>query len=130
MNVVRAFANYLTNIGIGTFGQDLFISRAPAEPNRIFWLKANGGSSVARSVTGQDQKAYVIEVFHRDTNTEAVYEAMQELADDITCAGCLALEGYEVVSVSINGPFTDQDLDNEERTVGFMQITLTIYKEC
>ena len=133
MNVARAFASYLQDTGVATLGQDLFISRAPLStevPSRIFWLKASGGTEVAKSVNGRAQRQHLIEVYHRDTDTAAVYDVMQELSDDLTCAGCLTLEGYEVLEVSTSGPFTDQDLDDEERTVGLLQVRITIRKEC
>lgn len=133
MNVVRAFANYLQDSDVATLGQDLFISRAPSSNktiDRIFWLKANGGSQISRSVNGSAQNNHVISVYHRDTDSESVYETLQELGEDLTCTGCLTLENYDVIQTVINGPWTDQDLDNEERTVGLMQVTITIRKEC
>lgn len=133
MNVVRAFAEYLQGIGVATLGQDLFISRAPSSnnvPPRIFWVKAAGGTSLPRMVNGSSQKTSVIELNHRDVRTEGVYDTLQSLGDDLTCAGCLTLEGYQVTDVSVEGPWTDQDLDDEERDVGLLQITITIYKEC
>lgn len=133
MNVVRAFANYLEDAGVATLGTDLFISRAPSSlttGNRIFWLKATGGGEVSRAITGSAERQYVIEVYHRDTSTEGVYETMQQLGDDLVCAGCLTLEGYDVEDVRTNGPFADQDLDNEERTVALLQVTVSVRNTC
>lgn len=138
MNVVRAFANYLQDSDVATLGQDLFISRAPSsnrtidgQPiDRIFWLKANGGSQVLRTINGSAQNNHVISIYHRDVDSEGVYETLQELGEDLTCAGCLTLESYDVIQTVINGPWTDQDLDNEERTVGLLQVTITIGKDC
>lgn len=133
MNLVRAFAQYLESIGVATLGQDLFISRAPSSnnaPDRIFWVKAAGGTSLPSTVNGSTQRTSVLELYHRDVRTEGVYDTMQTLGDDLTCSGCLTLEGYQVTDVSVDGPWTDQDLDNEERDVGLLQITITTYKEC
>jgi hypothetical protein len=133
MNVVRAFAEYLQGTGVATLGQDLFISRAPSSnkvPDRIFWLKAAGGPPPKKSVSGSSTKPYVIEIYHRDVNTEGVHEVLQELGDDLSCAGCVTLQDYNVTEVQASGPWTDQDLDNEERTVGLLQVTITIHKEC
>lgn len=133
MNIVRAFANYLEASDVATLGQDLFISRAPSSNkviDRIFWIKANGGTQLSRTINGSVIQNHVIEVYHRDVNTEAVYETLQELGDDLSCAGCLTLEDYDVVEAVVNGPWTDQDLDNEERLVGLMQVTITIRKDC
>jgi hypothetical protein len=133
MNVVRAFANYLQATDVATLGQDLFISRAPSSNqviDRIFWLKAGGGSTVSKTVDGSTTKQYIIEIYHRDVNTEGVHETLQELGEDLSCAGCVTLEDYDVLEVATNGPWTDQDLDNEEREVGLLQATITIRKEC
>lgn len=133
MNVVRAFADYLHSVGIATLGTDLFISRAPSSNktgDRIFWLKANGGNQDARSVNGSTTQNYIIEVYHRDVSTEGVYETLQELGEDLACAGCLTLASYDVIQAVINGPWTDQDLDDEERTVGLMQVTITVRQGC
>jgi hypothetical protein len=133
MNVTRALANYLQSISVGTFGTDIFISRAPSSdkvPDSIFWLKATGGSLLKKAVNGSSQRNYVIEIYHRDVNTESVYETLQGLGEDLTCAGCVTLESYDVVEIVTNGPWTDQDLDNEERTVGLLQATITIMEEC
>lgn len=140
MNVLRAFANYLQTTGVATLGQDLFISRAPSSTakavngspvsDRIFWLKSAGGTTISKAVTGSTQKNYLIELYLRDVNTEGVHETMQDLGEDLSCTGCVTLENYDVVSVSVNGPWTDQDMDNEERDVGLLQITVLINKEC
>lgn len=139
MNVVRAFANYLQSAGVATLGQDLFISRAPSSkklrdmglnPNRIFWIKSGGGGPGTKTVNGSSRKPYVIEIYHRDVNTDGVHDVLQELGEDLSCAGCVTLEGYDVDEIETNGPWTDQDLDNEERDVGLLQITITIHKEC
>lgn len=133
MNIVRSFAEYLQGVNVAILGNDLFISRAPSSsnvPDRIFWLKAAGGPPVQRSVNGGSRQSRVIELYHRDVKAEGVYETMQEIADDITCAGCVTLSGYDVIEVQTSGPWTDQDLDNEERQVGLLQITITTHKEC
>lgn len=133
MNVTRAFANYLEAAGVATLGQDLFISRAPSSlraTDRLFWIKSNGGGTEERSVNGGSIKDYAVEVRLRDVDAEDVYETLQELGEDVTCAGCVTLEGYDVQKIKTNGPWTDQDLDNEERTVGLLQVTITIHKEC
>jgi hypothetical protein len=139
MNVVRAFAQYLGDAGVATLGRNLFISRVPSskklrdegiDPNRIFWLKAGGGSPVSKSVNGSSTKNYIIEIYLRDLEADDVNETLQELGDDLSCAGCVTLEGYDVMEVGTNGPWSDQDLDNEERTVGLLQVTITIHKEC
>jgi hypothetical protein len=135
MNVARSFAQYLEDSGVATFGQDLFISRAPTSndrdtsgstvPQNIWWLVANGGSPDSRLL-----RNYSLNVYYRDRSADAVYEKLQKLEEDITCEGCLTLEGYEVVEVVSSGFFADQDIDSEDRTVGLLQVNIKVYKEC
>lgn len=132
MNVTHAFAEYLEGAGLATLGTDMFISRAPSSTkagNRVFWLKAAGGSTPIRSVNGTPRVEHVIEIYHRDVAGEGVYETLQSLGDLLSDAGCVPLSGYNVMSISTNGPWADQDLDDEEREVGMIQATIIVHKE-
>lgn len=130
MNVARAFADYLATVKSLTLGQNLFISRVPSSNqvgNRtVWWIKANGGTVVSRGVQGSAVRQYLIEIYCRDVSAEGLYETLQALGDSLTTAGCMTLAGYDVIHVDTNGPWTDQDLDSEERTVGLLQVKLTI----
>lgn len=131
MNVVRSFADYLVGIDVATLGQDLFISRAPSSNkvgDRIFWLKSGGGTTLSRAVNGSVMQQYIIEIYHRDVNTEGVHETLQGLGDDLSVPGFVTLEDYDLVKLAIDGPWIDQDLDKEERDVGLLRATLTVHK--
>lgn len=129
MNIVHDLAQYLQDQGVATLGQDMFISRAPTEErvdNNIYWLKANGGV--------QDNKfdVYSVQIYYRDINPQCVYDNLQTVSDLLTCnSNCFELTNFDIVSVEAVGFHSDQDLDNEKRTVGLLQVNITTYKgEC
>ncbi|RDH76344.1 hypothetical protein DVS77_21560 [Mycolicibacterium moriokaense] len=132
MNIVTALANYLTDQDVATLGQDLFISRAPTSndlneageeiPQNIWWLLASGGTQTRGFET------YNVDVWYRDIDAEAVYNKLQALHDSVHNA-TVPLTGFEVIRVEALAPVVDQDIDNEERTVGLLQLTITTYKE-
>lgn len=134
MNIVKSLVDYLEDSGVATFGQDMFVSRAPSSntkatnsadiPQNLWWLVSSGGSRDGLLDT------YNVDIHYRDRDAECVYEKLQSLRDNLTCAGCVELEGFEVVSIEVTGFFTDQDIDDEERTVGLLQVTITAYQSC
>lgn len=133
MNIARAFVGYLEDLGIGTFGTDLFIGRAPSSNevvDDIYWVNASGGSPIQTNITGERRKSYLVEVFYRNRDYGAVYEAMQFLEEAINCANCTELEGYETVDITATTFPIDQDLDNEDRKLSLLQATIVTYKGC
>lgn len=139
MNIVTAFAGYLESTDVATLGQDLFTSRAPSSktlkqanlnPDRIFWVKPAPGAPPERSVNGPQRQFYGIELYLRDLSANDVNETLQSLSDSLSCSGCVQITGYDVLRIEVEGPWTDQDLDNEERTVGLLQLTIIVNKEC
>lgn len=132
MNIVEAFAGWMEDESIATLGQDMFISRARTSttvPDAIYWLTAAGGSSGDRNVNGGRQTTSTVNVFYRNTNPKTVYDNLATLADLVNGAECPSLSGFDVVQVETTGPYTDEDLDDENRTVGLLVVTITIYKE-
>ncbi len=132
MNIVKTFANYLQDeLGLGTLGQDIFVSRAPGGVgtlNDIWWLVLDQPSSSERTATGEWRQSVGIGVYFRSVNPETVYNSMEILNQDLLATGCITLVGYNVIEpIQTNGPFIDQDIDLEERTVGKLEVILTIY---
>lgn len=133
MNVPQAFVQYLEDSGLATFGQDLFIGEAPNSNivgDAIWWVKASGGTPEARLPTGGTIKNYLIEVFYRNRNYQAVYEAMKTLEEQLNCDGCTPLEGYETMDIQATVFPIDNDLDSEDRKIGLLQTTIRVYQAC
>lgn len=133
MNIAQAFADYLEEIGFGILGVDLFISRVPSgtnAPGDAKWIVGRGGFQVYRTVTGEEGRQASLSLYMRSYDAQLVYDSLEALDARISCSGCLELEGYNVIEVETSGPFADQDLDDEERTVGLLEITVTLYRNC
>jgi hypothetical protein len=134
MTITRAFVKFLQeNLGIATFGQDLFIGGAPSSdqvPDAVWWVKTAGGVPQSKAVTGGIEKAYRFPVYYRDRDAAGVDQALFDLEESLNCAGCVELEGFEVTDVSTTSFPTDNDLDSESRKVGLLEVTITTFKEC
>lgn len=130
MNIAEAFAAYLEEeLLLGTVGTDIFISRAPETPSTMWWVRLEANTLSDTNITGEVIRPVTLSVYHRDINAKDVYDRLESLQDDLQAPECILLTGYTVIDVEVAGPFTDQDIDREERTVGVLQVTLTIYKE-
>lgn len=119
----------MTAEGYGAFGTDIFIGAAPLEAkDAIFWIVAAGGSPIGKNHTGEKVKNYILSVFYRNTDAADVYEKVQAFEELINSGNCTQLNGYDTIEMSATSFATDQDLDNEDRTIGLIQVTLTIYQ--
>ena len=131
MNVVEAFATYLEEeLSLATLGTDMFISRAPSgvdTDNAIWWLVLSGGGRSVKNATGEWSQTSEISVYYRSTDPAEAYALLERLNHDLLSAGCIELVGYTVREIETTGPFADQDLDDEERTLGLLQVSLTTY---
>jgi hypothetical protein len=132
MTVAQAFAGYLESIDVATLGTNLFISRWPSS-NKIsdpsFLIKDAGGQLIQRTIQGQAINQYLIELYMRYYGAGTVDATLQSLRGQLT-TNAVTLSGYTLYSnPETNGPWSDQDLDDEERTVGFMQIKFVIIEE-
>ncbi len=128
MNIIQSFANWLGENSIATLGQDLRISRAPNKPNHLFWLLASGGAVNSKNVNRGVRQSHTISVYCRDDDPRVVYDSLHTLEELVLTAGCISLEGYVVTDLVTAGPFTDQDLDSQSRTIGLLEITVETYR--
>lgn len=132
MTITKAFAQWMQDNDFATQGQDLFIGGVPADlvdkaPDTCWWIYANGGTPITKNTTGEKQKNYLINVYFRDLNAQNVDETMQTFELLVNGKNCDQLEGFDTIEMEATGFQTDIDLDNEERTVGFVQVTIRVY---
>ena len=128
MNVTKEFAEFLEDEGYGTLGTDLFVGGAPQDaPDVCYWVLSGGGSPTSTNLTNNKQKQYIINVFFRDTDQENVYEKLQAIEELINSDACTQLGSYEVLGIECTLFPTDNDLDVEDRTIGLLEATITIY---
>ena len=125
MNIVESFASWLEQNSFGTLGSSIFIGVAPLNAvDPIIWLVANGGFNQVKAVTGSKIKSYTISIYYRSTNAQDVYNFIEAIETAINSAGCITLNGYDVVEVETIAYPTDQDLDDEDRTVALVEVTI------
>lgn len=129
MSVIDDFATLMVNEGYGTLGTDLFIGTAPLEaPAEVNWIVAGGGTSTLVNQTGERTKQYVVDIYFRSNSAQAVYDKMFAFEDMINSGDCASLENFDTIDIEASVFPADQDLDSEERTIGLVQVTLTLYK--
>jgi hypothetical protein len=129
MNLQESFVQFLAGAVGGTFGTDIFIGEAPSSdqaPDALWWVTAFGGSNLTKLPTGERIESHQVEVRYRNRSGKAVYDALYDLEDGINTT--LDLVGFDIYDVSTLSFPVDEDLDSEERRVGLLQVTITIYK--
>lgn len=133
MSLVADFATYLAGVTSTTLGQTLFIGQAPSSDkvaDSIWWIVENGGGVIQKNATGEARKSYQFNVFCRNRDYEVIKTAMSDLEEDLNCDNCSQLSGYDTIDIEATSFPIDNDLDSEDRKVGLLQVTITIYKEC
>lgn len=130
MTIKRAFAQWLQDNGFGTFNTDLFIGGIPLEIDLTagWWIVGGGGTPIIRAQTGEKSKAYILTVFYRNTDSEDVDEKLQLLEETVNSPECHSLTGYETIDMEATGFQSDDDLDGEDRTIGSVEVTITVYQ--
>lgn len=128
MNIARSFAQFMENEGYGTFGTSLFVGNAPLDrTDEVYWIVPTGGNSIISNQTGEKMKSYIINVFYRNSVAEEVYETLQEFEEAINSDACTQLQGFDTIDVEATQFAADQDIDDQERTVGLVQVTIQTY---
>lgn len=130
--ISEAFVEYLENEGVGTFGQNIFISQVPdSAPDQTFWTVTSGGTPIAKMRTGEQMKQYFILLYYRSPSAKDVERTLFRLEEKLNCASCVELTGFEVYDIECSQFPVDNDIDDESRKVGFLQANIKIYKkEC
>lgn len=133
MNIDEAFATYLQDeLSIATIGQNLFIGNAPNSnkvPDAIYWVTASGGDTERKLQTGERMKNYLVEVRYRNRDYKLVYDSLAAIEEDLNEGNCTQLSGFETVQIEATTFPIDEDLDNEDRKVGLLAVTITTFKE-
>ena len=129
--VSESFIAFLENEGIGTFNTNLFLNQVPDDaPDNCWYIITAGGSPIQKLATGEKVKQYVISVYCRSTTGINVERDLFDLEETLNCANCIILEGFEIIEIEATQFPSDEDLDNEERRIGFLQVNVRLYKTC
>lgn len=129
MNISESFAEYMEDNGFGTTGQSLFIADAPKDgSDSMWWIVAGGGAASIKAHTGEKVKQYIVSVFYRDLDPKIVYDQLQAFEELINTGNCDQLTGFDTIEMEATQFATDQDIESEDRTVGLVQVTITVYQ--
>lgn len=133
MTISQSFVKFLENQGYGIFGQDIYLYRVPNSKKtktNLIWIIPSGGAPTSRNATGELIKTYQFLLYYRSVKAKNVDEVLSRLEEMLNCSNCVELEGYELVEMATTQFPADQDLDDENREVGLLQISLQVYKRC
>lgn len=123
MNLTESLKEYLED----TITEPIYIGGVPDNaPDAAWWILTAGGNAVIKNQTDQKLKAYLFSIHFRSANAQDVYDKLQALEERLN-SGCPELTDYEVVETEATLFPTDQDLDIQDRTVGLLQATVTVY---
>ena len=133
MTISESFVKLLEEKGFGVFGQSIFLYRVPSSlktQTELLWVIPSGGDTTRTTTTGAKVKLYQFLVYFRSKKAQRVDSFLNELEKTLNCAGCVSLEGFELVSINTSVFPSDQDLDTEDRMVGMVQVQLEVYSTC
>ena len=133
MTIAQSFATYLATVTGSTLGQTLFIGSAPSSnqvTDAIWWIVASGGAPETRLHSGETLKRYQIDVYYRDRDASIIDQKMFALEEDLNCSGCVTLSGFDLIDVASLSFPADIDLDDEDRKIMLLQVSLLTYKSC
>lgn len=129
MNIAEAFVEYMEDLSMGVLGTTIYINSVPKEAlDAVWWVVKSGGSPVRKNSTGERVKDYNLSVYYRNTDAEQVYELMQDFEEEINSKSCIQLDGYDTIEMEASIFTADQDLDNEDRVVGLMNVRISVYQ--
>lgn len=133
MTIAQSFIKFLETKGYGIFGQNIFLYRVPNSlktQTEILWVIPSGGQAVGLNKTGEQIRSYQFLVYYRSNKAEKVGDVLNALSDLFSCSSCVELEGFELLDLRVTQFPASQDLDSENRMVGFIQVQAEIYKGC
>lgn len=130
MTIAQAFAKYMEDVlSLGVVGTDIFINAVPLKaPSDAWWIVSRGGTPIQKNQTGEKKKNYALSVYYRSLDSAALDALMQGFEESINSKHCDQLEGYDTIEMEAVGFQSDLDLDNQERTVGLVEVTITVYQ--
>ena len=127
--VGEAFIAYLEDMDIGTFNTDLFLGEIPMKaPDDAIWCLTSGGAPEITTVGGGMIKSYTIDINYRSVSGKKVERNLFALEELLNCTACVNLQGFETLGVSANQFASDLDVDDENRRIGLLQVTIRLYK--
>ena len=124
MTISQAFRQFMIDSG---FTETIYLKGVPIDaPDSCFWILAGGGSPILKNQTTGKVKNYVLFIYFRGSDSD-VDEKLQELEQLVNSDSCTQLTDHDTIEMEATAFPTDEDIDSEERTVGLVQVTITVY---
>ena len=128
--VGEAFVSFLQDKGIGTFGEDLFLGELPLDaPDNSWLVVVGGGNPELVTADGSMIKLYTFNIYHRSLAGKEIERELFSLEEDLNCADCINLEGFETIYSRATNFAQDMDLENENRRIGLLQAQIRLFKQ-
>lgn len=128
--VGEAFVKFLEEKSIGTFGTDLFLGEIPLDAPDDAWLvTVAGGSPEMVTLDGSMIKLYNFNIYHRSLAGKEIERDLFSLEEDLNCASCVNLEGFETIYSRATNFAQDTDFENENRRIGLLQAQVRLFKQ-
>lgn len=127
----EAFVKFLEENDIATFGQDLFMNKVPSSKKTlksVYWILTSGGNPIGKSVTGETKQLFAITINYRDRKSRDVERKLFQLSEFLQTPGCVQLDGFETIDISVAQFPAQDDQDAEGRSMGILRVNIQIYK--
>lgn len=128
--VGEAFIKFLEDLGVGTFGTDLFLGEVPEPtPDDTWLLIVSGGTPDTVTLDGGMIKIYTFNIYRRSLAGKQIERDLFHLETQLNCATCVNLEGFETIYSRATQFAQDTDLDNANRRIGLLQAQVRLFKQ-
>lgn len=128
--VGESFVKYLEGLGIGTFGENLFMGELPLKaPDNSWLVVVSGGNPDLVTTDGSMIKLYTFNIYHRSLAGKEIERELFSLEEKLNCATCVELEGFETIYSRATNFAQDIDLENENRRIGLLQAQIRLFKQ-
>lgn len=125
-----AFAKFLTDKGLGVFGENIYLGQLPLEAPDSAWLVVvSGGNPDVVTLDGAMIKLYTFSIYRRSLSGKEIEEDLFSLEEDLNCASCVHLEGFEIIYTRATQFAQDLDLENQNRRIGLLQAQVRLFKK-
>ncbi len=128
--VGEAFLKFLQEKGIGTRGVDLFLGELDlTAPDEAWLVVVGGGNPDTVTLDGSMIKLYTFNIFRRSLAGKEIERSLFSLEEQLNCANCIDLEGFEVIYSRATSFAQDLDFEKENRRIGLLQAQIRLFKQ-
>lgn len=128
--VGEAFRDFLVELGVGVFGEDLFLGEMPLDaPDNAWLITVGGGNPEVVTLDGAMMKLYSFNIYYRSISGKDIERKLFSLEETLNCATCVNLVGFETIYSRATQFAQDIDFENENRRIGMLQAQVRLFKQ-